>query len=58
MDASFHGGSNDTIGGRVRRPEILLSYSQLCLFAVIVDTGEQFFGGIVDTGDKIAPGCL
>jgi hypothetical protein len=26
MDASFHGGSNDTIGGRVRprRPEILL----------------------------------
>jgi hypothetical protein len=27
MDASFHGGSNDTIGGRVRprQPEILLS---------------------------------
>jgi hypothetical protein len=59
MDASFHGGSNDTIGGRVRprRPEILLSYCQHCLFAVVVDTSEQFFGGVVDTGDKIAPRC-
>jgi hypothetical protein len=28
MDAPFHGGSNDTIGGRVqpRPPEILLSF--------------------------------
>jgi hypothetical protein len=60
MDASFHGGSNDTIGGRVRprRPEILLSYCQHCLFAVVADTGEQFFGGVVDTGDKIAPGVV
>jgi len=35
MDASFHGGSNDTIGGRVRprRPEILLSYCKHCLIA-------------------------
>jgi hypothetical protein len=59
MDASFHGGSNDTIGGRVRPrlPEILLSYCQHCLFAVVADTGEQFFGGVVDTGDKIAPRC-
>jgi hypothetical protein len=54
MDASFHGGSSDTIGGcvRPRRPEILLSYCQHCLFAVVVDTGEQFIGGVVDTGDK------
>jgi hypothetical protein len=53
MDASFHGGSNDTIGDHVRpwRPEILPSYYQHCLFAVVVDTGEQFFGGVVDTGD-------
>jgi hypothetical protein len=52
MDASFHGGSND-IGGRVRprRPEILLSYCQHCLSAVVVDTGEQFFG-VVNTGKK------
>ncbi len=59
MDASFHGGANDTIGGRVRprRPDILLSYCQHCLFAVVVDTGEQLFGGVVDTGDKIAPRC-
>ena len=56
MDASFHGGSNDTIGGRVRpqRPEILLSYCQHCLFAVVVDTGKLFFGGAVETGDKVA----
>jgi hypothetical protein len=59
MDASLHGGSNNTIGGRVqpRRPELLPSYCQHCLFAVVVDTGEQFFGGIVDTGDKISPWC-
>jgi hypothetical protein len=59
MDASFHGGSNDTIRGCVQpwRPEILLSYCQHCLFAVVIDTGEQFFGGGVDTGDKIAPRC-
>ncbi len=59
MDASLHGGSNDTIGGRVRpqRPVILLSYCQHCLFAVVVDTGEQFIGGVIDTGDKIAPRC-
>jgi len=31
MDASFHGGSNDTI-----------------------DTGKLFFGGAVETGDKVA----
>ncbi len=59
MDASFYGGSNDTIGSRVRpwRPEILLSYCQHCLFTVVVDTGEQFFGGVIDTGDKSAPRC-
>jgi hypothetical protein len=65
IDASFHGGSNDTIGGRVqpRRPEILPSYCQHCLFAVVVDTGKQFLvvlltpaikflPGVVDTGQK------
>ena len=95
LDASFHGGSNETIGGRVRlrrpeqlpfwyeasnqgvwgfygcvfswwfndtiggrvrprRPEMLLSYCQHCLFAVVVDTGKLFFGGAVETGDKVA----
>jgi hypothetical protein len=35
----------------------MLPYHQHCLFAVVVDTGKQFFGGVVDTGDKIAPRC-
>jgi hypothetical protein len=52
MDASFHGGSNDTIDGRVRplRPEKLLSYCQHCL---IYDIGEKFISGVVDTSNKI-----
>jgi hypothetical protein len=46
IDASFHGGYNDTIGGRVRprRPETLLSYCQHC---------EKFISGVIDTSDKI-----
>jgi hypothetical protein len=60
MDASFHGGSNDTISGRVRpwRPEILLSYCQHCLFDTaeklftgVNDTADKFFGGVNDTGE-------
>jgi hypothetical protein len=53
MDSSFHGDSSDTIGGLVRpwQPEILLSYCQHCLFTAVIDTGEQFFGGVIDTGE-------
>ena len=86
MNTSFHGGSNETIGGRVRlrRPELLLFWFEVvlgrlwmrlfmvvpmtpsaaasdpggrrncCLFAVVVDTGKLFFGGAVETGDKVA----
>ncbi len=43
-------------GGR-RYCCLMLPYHQHCLFAVVVDTGKQFFGGVVDTGDKIAPRC-
>jgi hypothetical protein len=105
MDTSFHGGSNETIGGhvRLRQPELLPFWFEVVLaasgasnqgvwgvygcifswwyqwhhrrlrltlaagdiavllsalyFAVVIDTGEQFFGGVIDTGDKISPWC-
>jgi hypothetical protein len=41
LDATFHGGSNDTIGGHGDK-----------FFAGVVDTAEQFITGVVDTGDK------
>jgi len=53
MDATFHGGSNDTIGGRgrLRRPEIVLQQEQTSVINT-ADTGEKFFPGVVDTGQK------
>jgi hypothetical protein len=52
MDATFHGGSNDTIGshGRLRRPEISPIYP-FQLFP-----GDKFKAGVSDTGDKFIPG--
>jgi hypothetical protein len=48
MDATFHGGSNDTIGGRVRhrRPEIspIFSYPwQLptSMASLVIETGKK-----------------
>jgi endonuclease III-like uncharacterized protein len=68
MDASFHGGSNDTISGRVRpwRPEILLSFhsgilvlaKQFCRKNRPLSSQQsttpaiKLFPGVVDTGQK------
>ncbi len=66
LDATFHGGSNDTIGGRgrLRRPEIspiypfnfLLSLAAPHLHGVLVlVTGNKFIPGVVVTGDNSSP---
>ena len=39
--------------GRLRRPELVLQKAQTS----VVDTGEQFIAGVVDTGDNIFPRC-
>ncbi len=69
LDATFHGASNDTIGGRglLRRPEISPIYSlQLSpilgaphLHGVLVlVTGNKFIAGVVATGDNCSPVSL
>jgi hypothetical protein len=63
MDATFHGGSNDTIGGRRYRRFIpfnfLLSLAAPHLhgFLVLV-TGNTFITGVVVTGDNCSPVSL
>ncbi len=49
MNKFFNGGSNETIGGRVRlwRPEILLSCCPHCLFGGVVDTGDKHSFAII-----------
>ncbi len=47
--------SNDNIGGRgrLRRPELVLQKAQTSVvIGGVVDTGEQLFPGVVDTGQK------
>jgi hypothetical protein len=54
MDATFHGGSNDIIGGRgrLRRPKISPIYPlQLQHGVLVLVTGDKFIAGINDTGD-------
>jgi hypothetical protein len=70
MDATFHGGSNDTIGRRVRlrRLEIshrfvpfnfLLSLAAPHLHGVLVlVTGNKFIAGVIVTGDNCSPVSL
>jgi hypothetical protein len=62
MDASFHGGSNDIIGGpvRPRRPEILLSshggilvLAKWCI--VLQEEQTSVITTVNDTVDKIVP---
>ena len=67
MDATFHGGSNDIIGGRgrLRRPEVspiyplqlspILGSSHLHGVLVLV-TGNKFIAGVVVTGEKLFSG--
>ncbi len=67
MDETFHGGSNDTIGGRgrLRRPEISPIYPfQLFLifgsspspWRRVLDTGNKFIAGVVVTCEKLFSG--
>jgi hypothetical protein len=67
LDATFHGGSNDTINGRGRlqRPEMSPIYPlQLSptlgaphLHGVLVlVTGNKFIAGVVVTGDNLFTG--
>ncbi len=69
LDANFHGGSNDTIGGRgrLRRPEIWPIYPlQLSPFLgsfpppwrPVLVTGNKFIAGVVVTGDNCSPVSL
>jgi hypothetical protein len=49
MDATFHGGSNDTNGGRgrLRRPEISPIYTlQLSPIFGVNDTGDKFISPV------------
>jgi hypothetical protein len=60
MDAAFHGGSNDIIGGRRYRPFIpfnfLLSLAAPHLHGVLVlVTGDKFIAGIIVTADNWSP---
>jgi hypothetical protein len=69
MDATFHGGSNDTFGGRVRlrRPEI----SPICPLQLspilgcspppwrpFLVTGNKFIAGDNDIGEKFIIGVV
>ncbi len=50
--APFRGCSYDNIGGRgrLRRPELVLQKAQTSVvIGGVVDTGEQFIAGVVDT---------
>ncbi len=39
--------------GRLRRPELVLQKAQTSVvIGRVVDTGEQFIAGVVDTGQK------
>ncbi len=64
MDATFHGGSNDTIGGRVRlrRPEISLICPDLqkerTFVVIIVYYRWKFIGGVVDTSKQFIGGVF
>jgi hypothetical protein len=64
MDATFHGGSNDIIGGlgRLRRPEISPIYPlQLSLPAphlhgvLVLVTSDKFIAGVVVTAENWSP---
>jgi hypothetical protein len=61
MDAYFHGGSNDTIGGRGYHRFIpfnfFLSLAAPHVHGVLVlVTGNKFISGVVVTGDKFIAG--
>jgi hypothetical protein len=65
MDASFHGGSNDIIGGPVQpcRPEILLSSRGGIIvltkwFAVFQKEQTSVITTVNDTGKKLFPGII
>jgi hypothetical protein len=58
MDATFHGGSNDTIGGRVRhrRPDILPIFSNpwqlpTSMAPLFLSPAIKFIADAVVTGD-------
>ncbi len=69
MDATFHGGSNDTIGSRrycrfipfnfflsLAAPHlhgVLVLFTGNKLIAGVVVTGEKLFSGVNDTGHKL-----
>ncbi len=68
MDATFHGGSNDTISGRIYHRFVPICRKNRPLSSIqfiigeqfiggVVDTGEHFIGGVVETGDNIFPRC-
>ena len=52
MDATFHGGSNDIIGGRgrLRWPEISPIYHLLGVLVLV--TGDKFIAGVAVTADN------
>ena len=63
LDATFHGGSNDTISGRRYCRFIpfnfLLSLAAPHLHGVLVlVTGNKFIAGVVVTGDKFIAGVV
>jgi hypothetical protein len=63
LEATFHGGSNDTIGGRRYRRfipfNLLLSLAAPHLHGVLVlVTGNKFIAGDNNTGDNCSPGSL
>jgi hypothetical protein len=72
MDATFHGGSNDTIGGRgrLRRPwptsaagDIADLYPSTLAAphhhgVLVLVTGNKFIAGVVVTGDKVIAGVV
>ncbi len=64
MDATFHGGSNDTIGGRVRLrpPEISpicpdLQKEQTSVVNTVYHR-ENFIGGVIDTAEQFICGVV
>jgi hypothetical protein len=69
VDATFHGGSNDTIGGHVQLR--WLEISPICLFnfllslaaphlhgLLVLVTGNKFIAGVIVTGDNCSPVSL
>ncbi len=53
MDATFHGGLNDTIGGQIYHRFVPICKKNRPLSSIHFIISEKFIGGVVDTGEGV-----